>query len=139
MIILDTNVVSALMQPEPDVVLVQWLDKQPHDSVWLTAISIFEVRFGIDMLGPSRRRRQLEDGFARVLDRGFRERIIALDENCAAAATSLAAERKRRGTPVDLRDTLIAGIAMSRTADLATRNIRHFKDLELRVVDPWQV
>ena len=138
MIILDTNVVSALMHTEPDAVLVQWLDKQPHDSVWLTAVSIFEIRFGIDVLGPSRRRRQLEEGFARVLDRGFRERIISLDEHCAAAAASLAAERKRHGTTVDLRDTLIAGIVLSRRATLATRNTRHFEDIDARVVDPWQ-
>jgi predicted nucleic acid-binding protein len=137
MIVLDTNVLSALMRTNPEIVVVAWLDRQPADSVWLTSITVFEARFGLALLPKGRRRSGLERAFERVLTDDLSNRILALDEMAAATAAQLAADRQRSGRPVDLRDTLIAGIAQSRRATIATRNARHFEGLDVPVVDPW--
>ena len=137
MIVLDTNVLSALMRTNPEIVVVAWLDRQPADSVWLTSITVFEARFGLALLPKGRRRSGLERAFDRVLTDDLSNRILALDEMAAATAAQLAADRQRSGRPVDLRDTLIAGIAQSRRATIATRNARHFEGLDVPVVDPW--
>jgi toxin FitB len=136
-IILDTNVVSALMEDEPDKKIAAWLDKFPWESFWLTTISLFELRYGIESLAAGRRRAEFEEGFARVLNPGFHGRILPFDESAAAAAGLIAASRRRRGRPTEIRDTLIAGIAVAHRADFATRNARHFSDLGISVIDPW--
>jgi len=137
MIVLDTNVLSALMRTNPEMVVVAWLDRQPADSVWLTSITVFEARFGLALLPKGRRRSGLERAFDRVLTDDLSNRILVLDELAAATAAQLAADRQRSGRPVDLRDTLIAGIAQSRRATTATRTARHFEGLDVPVVDPW--
>jgi toxin FitB len=137
MIVLDTNVVSALMLREPDVAVRRWLDDRPAESIWLTALTIFEIRFGIETLAGGRRRQQLDDYFARLLAEDFQGRILHFDDAAAESAAVLAARRKPLGRMGELRDTLIAGIVISRKAELATRNVRHFQDLEVTVVDPW--
>jgi predicted nucleic acid-binding protein len=137
-IVLDTNVLSALMRTKPDAVVVEWLDRQPAESIWVTSITVFEARFGLALLPNGKRRRSLERAFDRVLTEDFSSRVLSLDEMAAATAGQLAAERQRAGRVVDLRDTLIAGIAQARRATIATRNTRHFEGLDVRVVDPWQ-
>ena len=138
MIVLDTNVLSALMRTAPDDVVVEWLDRQPADSVWITSITVFEARFGLALLPKGRRRSGLERAFDRMLTEDLSNRVLALDEGAATTAAQLAAERRRTGRIVDLRDTLIAGIAQARRATIATRNTRHFDGLDVPVVNPWR-
>jgi predicted nucleic acid-binding protein len=135
-IVLDTNVLSGLMEPE-DSRVVAWLDEQPPESIWTTAVTIFEIRFGLELLTPGRRKRQLGDAFAKVLDEDLQGRILPFDHEAAAEAANRAAERRAVGKPLDFRDIEIAGIVSSRRAKLATRNIRHFQDLGIELVDPW--
>jgi len=135
-IVLDTNVLSGLMQPE-DSKLVAWLDNQPPESIWTTAVTIFEIRFGLALLASGRRKRQLVDAFAKVLDEDLEGRILPFDHEAASEAANRAAERRAIGKPLDFRDIEIAGIVASRRATLATRNIRHFRDLRIEFVDPW--
>jgi toxin FitB len=137
MIILDTNVLSALMRASPDLPVVAWLDRQPAESVWITTISVFETRFGLGLLPAGKRRRALEAAFSRLLTDDLEERVLDFDVPAATAASSLAADRQKAGRPVDIRDTLIAGIAQARRATLATRNVRHFQDFGIQIVDPW--
>ena len=137
MIILDTNVVSELMRPEPDIRVSSWLNTLPRTEVGITAISIFELRFGIELQAKGRRRKQLEDNLAEVLEAGFRGRILNFDETAANAAASISASQRLAGRSKEVRDTLIAGIVISRDADLATRNVRHFQDIGIRVINPW--
>jgi len=136
-IVLDTNIVSALMQDEPDRKVQTWIDGLPRSSVWLTAITVFEIRYGIEKLAKGRRRQRLEEDFARILNIALQDRILALEADAAALAAVLAAKRKREGQATDLRDTLIAGIVISRRAEFATRNTRHFRDLPIRLINPW--
>jgi predicted nucleic acid-binding protein len=136
-IILDTNVLSALMRTNPDAVVVDWLDRQPADSVWVTSITVSEARFGLALMPKGRRRTALERAFDQVLADDLSSRVLTLDEMAAVTATHIAADRQRAGRVVDLRDTLIAGIAQARRATIATRNTRHFEGLDVPVVDPW--
>jgi predicted nucleic acid-binding protein len=136
MIVLDTNVVSAMMRRLPDPAVILLLDKRDPDSIWTTSITLFEIRQGIERLPDSRRRSALEAAARRAFD-GFEERILEFDSEAAHSAAVVAAERARRGRPGDFRDTLIAGIVLSRRAEFATRNVHHFADLDVPVVDPW--
>jgi hypothetical protein len=136
-IVLDTNVLSALMRTNPEAAVVAWLDRQPADSVWLSSITVFETRFGLALLPKGRRRSALEGAFDRVLAEDLANRVLDFDSMAAAAAAELAAERQKTRRPVDLRDTLIAGIALARRAAIATRNTQHFEGLDVPVVNPW--
>ena len=137
MIILDTNVLSALMHKAPDAAVVAWLDRQPAESVWITSVTLFESRLGLALLPKGRRQQLLETAFSRLLEEDLENRVLDFDSAAAAEAAALAAERQRAGRSVDFRDTQIAGIALARRATLATRNVRHFQDLKVPVVDPW--
>jgi predicted nucleic acid-binding protein len=136
-IILDTNIVSAMMPEAPDASVIQFLDSRIPDSIWTTAITIYEIRLGIERLPAGRRRRQLEEVFPRAVERTFQSRILSFDAAAAISAAPLNARREQRGIVVDHHDTMIAGIVISRRAEFATRNVRHFRDLGLPVIDPW--
>lgn len=137
MIILDTNVLSAVMSAAPDPRVVAWLDGQPAESIWITTITVFEARLGLARLPASRKRRALELSFALLLHDDLEGRVLDFDADAAVAAALLAAKRQKAGKPVDIRDTEIAGIAIARRATIATRNVRQFEDLDIPVVNPW--
>ncbi len=137
MILLDTNVISALMQARPDSAVVSWLDDQGIQEVWLPSVVVFELRFGVAALPAGQRRRSLQQGLDQLLEQLVQDRIAPLDGLAAHRAADLAAERKARGRQVDLRDTLVAGIALARGAQLATRNTRHFSDTSISLINPF--
>jgi predicted nucleic acid-binding protein len=136
-IILDTNVLSALMRDRPNAAVITWLDEQPAESIWTTAITVLEVRTGLELLRVSRRRTQLEAAFDQLLRDDLDGRVLAFDTAAANTAGVAVATAQRRGRPVEIRDFQIAGIALARRATLATRNVRHFEPLGVTVVDPW--
>ena len=138
MILLDTNVLSALMQAEPERAVLGWLDRQSPEDIWTTSVSIFEVRFGLARLPKGRRREALEANFQALVDEDLMSRVAPFDRAAAEAAGIIAARREIAGRPVDVRDTQIAGIAVARHARIATRNLRHFEDLEGPVINPWE-
>jgi predicted nucleic acid-binding protein len=125
------------MRQQPDTKITTWLDGIPRRDVWITAISIFELRFGIELHAKGRRRSQLEHSLTQILESGFRDQILSFDDRAANVAALISAEQRLMGRSKELRDTFIAGIAVSRHADLATRNVRHFRDINIRVIDPW--
>lgn len=137
MIVLDTNVLSALMKTAPDPAVVQWLDQQPAESMWTTAVTVFEIRTGIDLLTEGRRRNQLDVMFSDLLAYDLNGRVQAFDQSAAQAAGAIAATRQRQGRVVEIRDVQIAGIAASRHATVATRNVRHFEGTGVDLVNPW--
>jgi len=136
-IILDTNVLSALMRPKPDVKVAAWLNQQPAQSVWITAITVFEAYFGIELLASGRRRQEIQRAFTKALHEDLEGRVLDFDAASAEQAATLAVERRRVGRSVDFRDTQIAGIALARHGTIATRNIRHFEDVSVPIVNPW--
>lgn len=138
MIVLDTSVLSTLMAAEPEPIVVAWLDSQPTDAFWITSITLFEARAGIRALPRGRRREALASALEAIVGDDLGGRVLDFDASAADAASSLYARRRRKGRTVDLRDTMIAGIVTARRATLATRNVRHFADLDVPVLDPWR-
>lgn len=137
MIILDTNVVSGLMRDRPDRPLVRWLDGQARTSIWITAITVLEVRLGLDLMPDGRRAAGLRKSFERLVGEMLGRRVAPFDAAAAGETATLMGARQRRGAPQDLRDSMIAGIALAHRAAIATRNVRHFADLGSPPVDPW--
>ena len=137
MIILDTNVVSALMQDPRDPAVLAWLNAQAETSVWMTSITVLECRFGIERLPKGRRRDGLARAFDEVVTEDLDGRILDFAEADAAKTAVLMARRQAVGLTMDLRDAMIAGVANVRRAQLATGNTKHFKDTGLTLVDPF--
>ena len=117
MILLDTSVVSAVMVQRPDPDVVAWLDQINPRQVWLPSVVVFELRCGAAIHPDASRRRKLELALKRLIAELIQERIAPLDARAAQQAALLAAQRKRQGRTVDLRDTLIAGIALAQEAE----------------------
>jgi len=138
MILLDTNVLSAMMRVAPDETVARWLDQQPRESIWITTITVMEIRAGLQAMPISRKRSALANALAVLLSEKIQGRIAAFDMSAAEEAAKLMAQRKLKGRPVDSRDTMIAGIAQASRATLATRNTSHFSDLTVPIVNPWQ-
>ena len=139
MIILDTNVLSALMQKNGDKCVITWLNSVAVESVWITSITLFETNFGLQLLPESKRRTTLTSQFKQVVETDLDGRVLLFDRDAAVRAAQLAAKRRKQGKSVDMRDTFIAGIALSNQAAIATRNERHFQGLEVDVINPWTV
>lgn len=137
MIILDTNVLSALMQLSPDERVADWLDKQPRSSIWITSVTVLEIRYGLQILPLGKRRFGLIETFERMLTETIDGRVASFDAAAAQHSGDLMASRHKKGRPGDLRDTMIAGIVLASRATLATRNVSHFQDLAVRIVNPW--
>ena len=137
MILLDTNVLSALMRREPDPIVTAWLDQQVPEAVWTTSINVFEVEFGLAIMAAGCRRDELARGFSLLLRQDLAGRVADFDTASASAAAALAARRQQQGRPIEFRDTQIAGVALSRRARIATRDMRHFNDLDPAPIDPW--
>ena len=136
MIILDTNVLLALMRQAPDEQVVAWLDKQPRISVWTTSITVLEVRCGLQIMPAGKRRSLLMQAFEALLDK-IGQQVAVFDGAAAQLAGDLMASRHKKGRPGDLRDTMIAGIVLAHRATLATRNTVHFDDIAVSVINPW--
>lgn len=137
MILLDTNVLSALMRREADPGVVAWLDALPPESIWTTSVTVFEIRLGLEILADGRRKKTLEDAFARALEEDFDGRVLPFDQTAAEAAGIIAARQREAGRPIEIRDVQIAGITAARKATLATRNTRHFEGAGITLIDPW--
>ncbi len=137
MILLDTNVLSALMLTRPNLRVVQWLDRQDSADIWTTSITVFEVRYGLARIQDIVRAAHLTRLFAALIDDDLQGRVADFDSPAAVAAAELAARRDGEGQTVDFRDTQIAGIAIARHATIATRNLRHFGDCGQAVINPW--
>lgn len=138
MILLHTNVLSAVMRPVPEQRVLSWLDRQPRISVWTTSVTILEIDYGLRIMPAGRKRTHLLTAFERMVSDVLENRVRSFDTAAATRAAELLAARRKAGKPVELRDTMIAGIALASHATLATRNTRHFADLAVPVVDPWQ-
>lgn len=138
MIILDTNVLSALMRERPDPTVVAWLDSVPAESVWTTSITVFEIGFGLEIMAKGRRRARLEREFGRLIEEDIERRVLPFDGGAAGEAACLAATARALGRSVEVQDVQIAGIARLRRGSLATGNVHHFADMGISVIDPWQ-
>ena len=138
MIILDTNVISELMREVPDERVSSWLTKQRVLHLAITTITIGEIQYGIKRLDRGKRRDQLENRFAAFVAQGFEGRILSFDEPAAHAFGEIAARRNKKELNDNVVDMMIAGIAKSVNASIATRNTKDFAGSGVKLIDPWQ-
>jgi toxin FitB len=137
-IILDTNVVSELMKPSPDARVVSWVSNQPAASLFITAITEAELRYGIGILSKGQRRAALATALDALLAEDFAERILPFDSPATVAYAQLASERRRLGHPISQFDAQIAAIASSHGTPLATRNVVDFENCGITIINPWK-
>jgi hypothetical protein len=136
-ILLDTDVASALFRLDLEPEVRAWLDAQEIDQLFLSTITIYELQRGIERMTRGRRRQRLEAQLAALLNHIFKGRLLEFDSDAALATARYQIAREKRGRPIDMADAMIAGIALSRRAALATRNIRHFAGPEIELINPW--
>ena len=137
MLVLDTSVLAALMQSEPDAHVMRWLDAQAPASVWTTPLTVAELETGLAQIDDAERRARLEAAFAAVLADDLGGRILVFDRAAAHAAAELLARERSAGRTLDTRDALVAGIVVARKGTLATQETQRFRRLGLRTLDPW--
>lgn len=137
MIVLDTNVVSALMRKDPEPGVVRWVDQFPADDVFITAITAAELEYGVARLPDGRRKRDLAVAVSELLTEDFQEQILPFEGDAAAYYAHIAASRERDGRPISMADAQIAAICRRHDARLATRNVNDFTGASVTVSNPW--
>ncbi|MGB0111102.1 MAG: type II toxin-antitoxin system VapC family toxin [Terriglobales bacterium] len=137
MIILDTNVLSELMRPNPSPRVVTWVAKQPAAELVTTSITEAEIFYGIELLTKGKRREGLLAAAEAMFAEDLAGRIFGFDSDAARVFSRIAAHRRALGRPISPANAQIAAIAQARGAKLATRNVADFEDCGLNVVDPW--
>ncbi len=137
MILLDTNVVSETMRPAPDPGVMEWLNRQHLESLWLSVITVMELRFRAALLAPGARRQNLENGIDEIVGRVFKGRIKHLDEPAVRVFADRAAAAQRNGRRVGFADAAIAAIAVASGFHVATRDTASFRDMGADAINPW--
>jgi len=137
MILLDTNIISELMRPKPNVAVIEWLDEQFSDKLFLSAIVKAEIEMGIAILDNGKRKQALLQA-AELIFTSFTNRCLPFDGETATHYAKIIAFTKKQGRPMSVEDAQIAAIAVQNSALLATRNTSDFDFLEnLNLVNPW--
>lgn len=126
------------MRDTPAPEIVQWLNNQPHTSIWTTSINVYELRAGLLVMPAGKKQTLRILSLERILNEVIQGRIAAFDQVAAHKAAELEAAGQKMGRPRDPRDTMIAGIILASHATLATRNTKHFEDIAKSVVNPWE-
>ncbi len=138
MILLDTNIVSELMRPAPSQAVMSWLAAQPAASLFISAVTEAELRYGVMLLPEGRKRAELVAAIEGMLAEDFAGRILPFDSAAALAFAGIAATRRQAGRPISQFDAQIAAIAHSRGAELATRNVADFEGCGVEIINPWE-
>jgi toxin FitB len=138
MLILDTNVISEIMQPSPSPRVLEWWSQQQTGELFTSAVSEAEILSGIELLPKGKRRDRLLAEADAMFNEDFAGRILPFDEEAARVFAEIAAGRRTQGRPIAEFDAQIAAIARSHRAVLATRNTTDFEACGVRLVNPWQ-
>ncbi|MDD2721867.1 MAG: type II toxin-antitoxin system VapC family toxin [Gallionella sp.] len=138
MIVLDTNVVSEAMRPNPDAGVVAWLDAQAAETLYLTSVTLAELQFGIGVLPESRRKQVLQCALDGLLTL-FSRRILAFDAEAARHYGELAVAARVAGKGFPLPDGYIAAIAAAHGFAVATRDTAPFLAAGINIINPWQL
>ncbi len=133
--LLDTNVLSELLRPQGDVRVRAFVEGLENPLV--SAIVFHELAYGVEMMAAGSKRARLSAGID-TFRKHYRSRTVFVDVDIAEIAGRLRAGEARSGFKLDAPDALIAATAVSISARLATRNLRHFERLAIDLVDPWK-
>jgi predicted nucleic acid-binding protein len=137
-IILDTNVLSELLRPAPELRIEAWLAAQDGADVYLTAITEAELRYGVAIMANGRRRGALAAAVDSILREDFITRILPFDSAAAQVYAAIGAARRTAGRPIAHADCQIAAIARAHGASVATRNVADFEACGVALINPWQ-
>ena len=136
--LLDTNVISEWVKPEPDPQVVAWLREVAEDRVFLSVAALAEVRRGIELMPPGKRRDRLASWLTDDLPVRFEGRILDIDGRIADAWGILMARGQKAGITVGTLDAFFAATAEVHGLTLVTRNVHDFLKLGIRLLNPWQ-
>ncbi|APW43086.1 type II toxin-antitoxin system VapC family toxin [Rhodoferax saidenbachensis] len=137
MIILDTNVVSEPLKPEPDPAVLDWLNAQAPETLYITSINLAELLAGVEVLPPGRRRDALGHALLQEVTALFDRRVLSFDAKAAEFFAKTYASAQAQGNPIGFADCAIAAIAKANGFAIATRNVRDFKGADIDVIDSW--
>ncbi|MGC8733114.1 MAG: type II toxin-antitoxin system VapC family toxin [Halothiobacillaceae bacterium] len=136
--LLDTNVLSEFIRPQPSEAVTLWLDRLSTEQVWTCAISRAEIALGLALMPTGKRRAALALATQAMFDEDFAGRCLPFDERAALHYAAIVAQRTRAGRPISTEDAQIAAIALAHNLTLATRNVSDFEGIDgLAVVNPW--
>ncbi|MDJ0872026.1 MAG: type II toxin-antitoxin system VapC family toxin [Gammaproteobacteria bacterium] len=138
MILLDTNVVSEVMKVAPATAVLEWLNQQESRFLFLSAITIGEIEYGLRILPVGKRRLDLSERFEQFISKAFAERVLAYDDAAARIYGDVMGLRKEQGRPMSVPDGQIAAIARSGDMAIATRNTSDFEECGVDVVNPFR-
>jgi predicted nucleic acid-binding protein len=137
MFILDTNVLSELMNPDGAPHVRAWVDPIRKEDLFTTALNQAEILYGLAIMPKGRKRKQLFVSSETMFKDDFRGRILAFDERAAGQFADIAARRKLLGRPAGILDAQVAAIARAHEMTVVTRNVTHFQDCDVPIVNPW--
>lgn len=137
MIVLDTNVVSEPLKSQPSAKVMEWLDRQAAETLFITAVSRAELRFGLLKLSDSKRKNALAAQIDRIFSL-FEGRILSFDSDAADQLAIIAAHCEKIGKRAAAPDAYIAACAAAHDFAVATRNVGHFEHTGVRVINPWE-
>jgi predicted nucleic acid-binding protein len=137
MTILDTNVISEMMRPAPEATVLQWFRSQPAEDLHVTAITVAEIFFGIELLPGGKRRAALRAGAEKMFGVVFAGHVLGFEEQAARALPVIACSRRRQGRPISQFDAQIAAISAVNGASLATRDVAGFANCGVTLINPW--
>ncbi len=138
MILLDTNVVSEVMKVAPSKAVLEWLNDQDSNSLYVSTVTIGEIEYGLRILPAGKRRLELKERFEQFISKAFAERVLAFDEAAARTYGDVMGIRKELGRPMSVPDGQIAAVARSSGLAVATRNTSDFEDCGVDVVNPFR-
>jgi toxin FitB len=136
-IVLDTNVLSEAVKPSPSDVVLRWLAEQEPSLTFTTTITQADILYGIELLPPGKRRTRLAAAIEEILTEEFGDRILPFDDEAARTFARIVSGRHAAGRPISQFDAMIAAIARSKGAALATRNTADFEHCGIQLIDPW--
>lgn len=137
MILLDTNVISELMRPEPAQIVLDWFGQQDAADLFISAVTEAELRTGVAILPEGQRRSRLQLALDAMIDQDFQARVLPFDSPAAKGYADIAAQRRAAGRPIAEADCQIAAIARALGATVATRNVKDFEGCGVRLINPW--
>ncbi len=137
MIILDTNVLSETLRSAPNPRVIEWFRAQRRAALFTTTITRAEILYGLGLLADGSRKQGLAAAIQAIFDEDFAGRLLSFDSDAADLYATIAVSRKGAGKQISQFDAMIAAVARSAGATLATRNVKDFVDCGITVIDPW--
>ena len=135
--LLDTNCISELVRVQPEPRVMEWFDAADETSLYLSVLTLGEIRKGLEVLPQSKRRTRLETWLELELQTRFSGRILVIDEAVSDRWGLLASQAKRKGTPLGIIDGLLAATAIHHNLTVVSRNASDFANTQVRVLNPW--